>query len=67
MCVCSAQDQIDMEHEVHGEGEELHMPIEREGIVEAASLLMVLSSLLCFFLTPDCVCLYMYTGGSWSC
>lgn len=47
--MCSAEDLIDMEHEVHGEGEEPHMLIEGEGITEAASLLMVLSSLLRFF------------------
>ncbi len=49
LCVCSAEDLINTEHEAHGEGEELHTLIKGEGIAEAASLLMVLSSLLCFF------------------
>ena len=67
MCACSAQDQIDMEHMVHIDVEELHTLIEGEEIMEAASLLMVLSSLLHFFFMPDCIHVYnMYTGGSWS-
>ena len=57
MCACSAQDQIDMEHMVHIDVEELHTLIEGEEIMEAASLLMVLSSLLCFFL---CLIAFMY-------
>lgn len=64
MCALSAQDQINMEHKAHIEGEEPHTPIEGEEIVEAASLLIVLSSLLCFFLTPDHIHVYMYAGGS---
>jgi hypothetical protein len=42
------------------EGEEPCMPIKQEDIAEAASLLMVSSSLLHLFLTADHICVHMY-------